>query len=148
MKTRNRQTQKSLPLAKELAGEVGLGAVETLKLVLDVPKSAAAPTDMAYAGRVVHPQLACALACICAYDLYSCGTANGTQIRDQPPVKFPRPRKPLRPRFDESQCRPYLESLLTWIEVNFNSGSRSRAASHRVRINGWYLGSLVSDDGL
>ena len=74
-------TDWCLPLPKELAGEVGLVAIETLKLVLDVPKSAAAPTDMADAGRVVHPQLACALACICAYDLYSCGTANGTQIR-------------------------------------------------------------------
>ena len=76
MKTRNRQTQKSLPLAKELAGEVGLVAVKTLKLVLDVPKSAAAPTDMADAGRVVHPQLACALACICAYELFQYGMAD------------------------------------------------------------------------
>ena len=50
VKTHHRQVQKRLPLAKELAGEVGLVAIETLKLILDVPKSAAAPTDMADAS--------------------------------------------------------------------------------------------------
>ena len=51
-------TDKCLPLPKELAGEVGLVAIKTLKLVLDVAESATAPADVTEAGRVVHPQLA------------------------------------------------------------------------------------------
>ena len=42
--------QKSLPLAKELAREVGLVAIKTLGLVLSVAESATAPADMTGAG--------------------------------------------------------------------------------------------------
>ena len=42
--------KKSLPLAKELAGEVGLVAIKTLELVLGVAESATAPADMTGAG--------------------------------------------------------------------------------------------------
>ena len=42
--------QKSLPLAKELAGEVGLVAIKALECVLGVAESATAPADMTGAG--------------------------------------------------------------------------------------------------
>ena len=50
LKTDSRQMQKSLPLAKELAGEVGLVAIKTLECVLGVAESATAPADMTGAG--------------------------------------------------------------------------------------------------